>query len=122
MLQHEVPPYPSPSPNPNPNADQVLGAISLLSLVTNPAVAIFTSRSLPWRTPPTEADRLWAFILIEHALLLLKFLVHILTPTSSDEAVAAARRRERSAQLTARAFLAGTGGRGTGGAVLGDVT
>ena len=100
---------------------QVLGAISLLSLVTNPAVAIFTSRSLPWRTPPTEADRLWAFILIEHALLLLKFLVHILTPTSSDEAVAAARRRERSAQLTARAFLAGTDGRGTG-AVVGDMT
>ena len=100
---------------------QVLGAISLRSLVTSPAVAIFTSRSLPWRTPPTEADRLWAFILIEHALLLLKFLVHILTPTSSDEAVAAARRRERSAQLTARAFLAGTDGRGTG-AVVGDMT
>jgi hypothetical protein len=54
---------------------QVLGAISLLALVTNPAVAIFTSHSLPWHSAPTDADRLWAFILIEHALLLLKFFV-----------------------------------------------
>lgn len=53
----------------------MLGAISLLALVTNPAVAIFTSHSLPWHTAPTDADRLWAFILIEHALLLLKFFV-----------------------------------------------
>ena len=69
---------------------QVLGAISLLALVTNPAVAIFTSRSLPWHTAPTDADRLWAFILIEHALLLLKFFVR-----------PPAKRRRRPASTTA---------------------
>lgn len=69
---------------------QVLGAISLLALVTNPAVAIFTSRSLPWHTAPTDADRLWAFILIEHALLLLKFFVR-----------PPAKRRRRLASTTA---------------------
>lgn len=47
--------------------------------------------------------------------------VHIVTPTSSGEAVAAALRRERTAQLTAKAFLAGTGGQGMDTAI-GDLT
>ena len=47
--------------------------------------------------------------------------MHIVTPTSSGEAVAAALRRERTAQLTAKAFLAGTGGQGMD-TVIGDLT
>lgn len=82
----------------------VLGGISLLAIVTNPALLIFTSKRLP--AEMSSADRLWTFIAVEHALLLLKFLVHVLTPTSSREAEIAVLRRERTAHLTVQAFLA----------------
>lgn len=82
----------------------VLGGISLLAIVTNPALLIFTSRRLP--AEMSSADRLWTFIAVEHALLLLKFLVHVLTPTTSREAEIAVLRRERTAHLTVQAFLA----------------
>ena len=72
----------------------VLGGISLLAIVTNPALVIFTSRRLPEEMP--AADRLWAFIVVEHTLLLLKFLVHVVTPTTSHEASVNALRRERN--------------------------